>query len=645
MAVMTGIDGSEGAPAHDSDRQAEHDALATQPTVFAPGEERLSQREFRALSPQDLLWRHRSVTGLSQALIMMVDDEMLNIEMTQAFLAEAGYGHFVQTDEPEQAVPMLRREPPGVLLLDLSMPRVNGLEILAIMRDDPVLRHVPVIVLTSSTDPQVKLKALALGAMDFLSKPVDPSELGLRIRNTLAASAYRDYLMQHDALTGLANKQSYRRNAEDVLEEAIASGHTGALLHVGVDNLGRINDALGRAVGDQLLQRVAKRLASCVQTEAGGELSSELHQPSLYRFDGDEFAILVPYMEGVHSAAAFINKVLEDSNVSFQRPGAPELFVTCSVGVSVFPNDGRDPDVLMRNAGLALRHAKQAGPHRYEFFSPQFNELALSRLDLSAELRHAISRDEIELLYEPRVELATGRLLAADTLLRWKHASGRVIEGDELMDLASSSEMDVALSEWVFEQLHKHAKTWRSAGLPGLTVGVKVSLANMRPSDLAHLVGAALGAGMDARQLTLELQQVAVLDTLPAKETAAIAPLRKKGLRIALDRFGCSASILHLRKLACDEIKVDATLVRELDRDAAVQAILLGIGDLARRMKIACVACGVDTPAQLAFLKKNGWGEGQGRVFGEPLSGLNFAARWLTRSGRPLRIATPGDAT
>jgi diguanylate cyclase len=172
-----------------------------------------------------------------------------------------------------------------------------------------------------------------------------------------------------------------------------------------------------------------------------------------------------------------------------------------------------------------------------------------------------------------------------------------------------------------------------------------VSLANMRPSDLAHLVGAALGAGMDARQLTLELQQVAVLDTLPPKETAAIAPLRKKGLRIALDRFGCSASILHLRKLACDEIKVDATLVRELDRDAAVQAILLGIGDLARRMKIACVACGVDTPAQLAFLKKNGWGEGQGRVFGEPLSGLNFAARWLTRSGRPLRIATPGDAT
>ncbi|NNU42827.1 response regulator [Ramlibacter montanisoli] len=325
--------------------------MATQPTVFAPGEDRLTEKELRALSPQDVLWRHRSVAGLSDALIMMVDDEMLNIEMTQAFLVEAGYRHFVQTDRPEQALAMLRKQLPGVLLLDLSMPRVSGLEILSSMRDDPVLRHVPVIVLTSSTDPQTKLKALAMGAMDFLSKPVDPSELGLRIRNTLAASAYREYLGQHDSLTALPNKQRYRKEVADVLAAAQKDGYDGALLHVGVDALGRINDALGRTVGDQLMQRIAKRLASCVQTESGGELSSEQHNPMLYRFDGDEFAIVVPYMEGVHSAAAFINKLLEDATVSFQRSGAPELFVTCSVGVSVFPTDGMDPDLLIRNAG------------------------------------------------------------------------------------------------------------------------------------------------------------------------------------------------------------------------------------------------------------------------------------------------------
>jgi len=637
---MSHTEGAEGQR-RDNDRESDRDMLATQPTVFAPGDDRLSIKELRALSPQESGSRDRSV-GLSDALIMMVDDEILNIEMTEAFLADAGYRQFVNTDRPELAVPMMRRQPPGVLLLDLSMPKVSGLDILAAMREDQALRHVPVIVLTSSTDPQVKLKALALGAMDFLSKPVDPSELALRIRNTLAASAYREYLSQHDTLTGLPNKQRYRKDMAAVLDEALSGNYPGALIHVAVDNLGRVNDALGRVVGDQLLQRVAKRLASCVQTEHGGELCSEQHNPTLYRFDGDEFAIVVPTMEGVPSAA-FINKLLEDSTVNFQRAGFPELFVTSSVGVSVFPNDGTDPDVLVRNAGLALRHAKLAGPHRYEFFSPQFKDMALSRLDLSAELRHAVSRDEIELLYEPRVELATGRVVSAEAVLRWRHASGRMIEGDELMDLAGSSEMDVVLTEWLFEVLLKHVKSWRTAGLQLLPIAVKVSLANMRPSDLAHLVNATLAGGFDARQLSLELQQVAALGNLPAKEAAVIAALRKKGVRVALGRFGCSASISHLRQLPCDEIMVCASFVRDLERDGTAQAMLLGIGDFARRLKLSCVACGVETAQQLAFLKKNGWTLGQGRVFGERLTGLAFAARWLARGSKPARISMPGD--
>lgn len=641
--MMAGTDQDTVTPAPGVGREGS-DSVSAHPTVFAPGEDRLSEQELRALSPQDMLWSHRSSAGLSQALIMMVDDEMLNIEMTQAFLMEAGYRHFVQTDQPELAVPMMRREVPGVLLLDLSMPRVSGLEILAAMRDDAVLRHVPVIVLTSSTDPQVKLKALALGAMDFLSKPVDPSELGLRIRNTLAASAYREYLSQHDALTGLPNKQAYRRDAANVLAEATANGHSGALLHIGVDALGRINDALGRVMGDQLLQRVAKRLASCVQTEAGGELSSDQHQPTLYRFDGDEFAVIVPYMEGVHSAAAFINKLLEDSTVSFRRQGAPELFVTCSVGVSVFPGDGLDPDVLTRNAGLALRHAKQAGPHRYEFFSPQFNEQAMSRLDLSAELRHAIGRDEIELLYEPVVDLVNTRLVGAGTIVRWKHASGRIIEGDELLELAGSSEMDVALTEWVLDQLRRHAKNWRAAGLQPVTIGVKASLAHMHPGDLVHLVNAAIAGGIEPKLLSLELQQMSALQNLPAKEVGSVLGLRGKGLRLSLDRFGATASVAQLRQLPCDEIKVDASFMRDLEKDPTLQAMLLGLGDFGKRVRVTCVACGVDTPQKLEFLRKHGWDQAQGLVFGEPLSGLNFAARWLTRSGKPQRVPLPGES-
>lgn len=634
IKAMANKDTTSEAPS--TQAPLESDSGSSAPTVFAPGEDKLSENELRALSPQEMIWRHRSVAGLSEALIMMVDDELLNIEMTQAFLQEAGYARFIQTMDPEQTIPLMRKNVPGVLLLDLSMPKVSGLDILERLRDEPVLRHVPVIVLTSSVDPQVKLKALALGAMDFLSKPVDPSELGLRIRNTLAASAYRDYLGQHDSMTGLPNKQRYRKVAAEVLGQALSRQGSGAFLHVGIDGLGRINDALGRTVGDQLLQRIAKKLDSCVQTEAQGELSTEQYNPMLFRVDGDEFAIIVPHMDGVHSAAAFINKLLEDATASFHRSGSPELFVTCSVGVSVFPTDGKDTDALMRHAGLALRHAKLAGPHRYEFFSPQFNEQALSRLDLGAELRHALGRDEIELLYEPRVELATGRVVAAQSVLRWNHTSGRVIEGDELMDLAGTSEMDVVLTEWVFDQVRKHARNWKAAGLLPVPVGVPASLAHIQVRDLTHLASASLNAGLEARQLSLELQQVGgALDSVPARDAAALAALRKKGLRLALDRFGASAAVAQLRKLAVDEIKIDASFTRDLEKDAAAQAMLLGMGDLARRLRLTCVACGVDNAKQYDFFKKSGWDQAQGRHFGEPLSGLNFAAKWLARGTRP----------
>jgi diguanylate cyclase (GGDEF)-like protein len=578
--------------------------------------------------PREVIWNDEGTARLADALILMVDDELLNAEMTGVFLAEAGYRRFLHTDRPEQALALMRQHAPALVLLDLSMPKVSGVEILAAMREDPHLRHLPVIVMTGSTEASVKLQALAVGAMDFLLKPVDPSELTLRIRNALAASAYRDYLAQHDPLTALPNKLRYRAAAQEVVAQAAANGTTGALLHVGIDGLGRINDALGRTVGDQLLQRVARRLASCVQTEADGELSSGRHNPTLYRYDGDEFAVLVPHLDGVPSAAAFITKLLEEGTVHFRRQGAPEVFVTCSIGVSVFPNDGTDVDVLMRNAGLALHHAKQARVEHYEFFSPHFNEQALRRLDLGAELRRALARDQIDLCFEPRIELASGRLSAAQALLRWKHPSGRIIEGDELMDLAGTSGMDVALTEWLFDQLRRQTREWKAGGLLPVPIGIKAPLAHIQPRDLAHLVNASLLAGVDPALLCIELQQVAGLDD---REAAVFAALRAKGVRFALDRFGSTAQVAHLRRLMVDELKIDASFTRELGRDEGVQAMLLGMGDLAQRLRLTCVACGVDDAKQLAFLRKHDWPQVQGRYLGDPLTGAQFSTQWLER--------------
>jgi diguanylate cyclase (GGDEF)-like protein len=621
---------------HDQDApDFEQSTLAFAPTVFLPrGEEKEKSSQFdrAALSPRTL-WRHRAAVGMREPLIMMVDDEPLNIEMTEAFLLDAGYGNFASSSDPTAAIAAMRRNVPGILLLDLSMPGLDGLEVLAQMRADALLRHVPVIVLTSSSDPQAKLKALTLGAMDFLSKPVDVSELGLRIRNTLATSAFREYLSQHDGLTSLPNKVQYRKTAQEVLEQALKDGSGGAFIHLGVDRLGRVNDALGRAAGDRLLQRMAKRLASCVQTEADGPLSSEEHDPKLFRFDGDEFAIIIPQLAGMHTVAAFINKLLQDAVIPFSVRGGADLMVTCGAGVAVFPADGSSVDSLMRNAGLALRHAKQSGPHRCEFFSRSFKHEAVKQLGFGGELLPALRKGQIELLYAPRVDLASGQMVSAQALLRWQHSSGRVLEGEELMTLAESAETQTALLEWLLDELRQDCIAWKTSGLPGLRASVKASLAHLQPLHLAHIVETALSSGLDAGSLSLDLKPASALDAAE-RDWACLAELRGHGVRFCLDGFGVTGTVSHLRRLGFDELKADASFMRDLKDDAASGTMLLGMGDFARRMRMHCIAGAVDDAAQLGFLKKHQWQMAEGRAVGEPLPAGAFAASWLRRAQR-----------
>jgi EAL domain-containing protein (putative c-di-GMP-specific phosphodiesterase class I) len=204
------------------------------------------------------------------------------------------------------------------------------------------------------------------------------------------------------------------------------------------------------------------------------------------------------------------------------------------------------------------------------------------------------------------------------------------------MELARASEMNVALIEWVLDRLRLSLRNWRGAGLHPVPIGIGVSLANLPLNELSHLVSAAISGGMEPRHLTLELQHLGGENRLPEADAKAIAALRKKGVRLSLDRFGSTTSVSHLRMLKCDEIKIDASLAQDLD-DATNQAMLLGIGDFARRLSLACIACGVDTASRLAFLKKNGWQQGQGRHFGEPLGAVAFAAQWLSRTGKPQR--------
>ncbi len=346
----------------------------------------------------------RNAAIVNDAVIMMVDDEPINMEIVQAYLEDAGYSNFITTSDSTRAIEIIKQKLPDVILLDLVMPEVTGFDILESLKRDDSLVHIPVIVLTSSNDSETKLKALHHGATDFLAKPVDTSELVLRLRNTLKAKAYQDHLIYYDSLTGLPNRRRFSERLSVALERAKQQKEYGAILHIDLDRFKRINDTLGHSVGDKLLQVVAVRLELRIRSgDALGKFKDVDVRSSLSRLGGDEYTILVPRMVRPEDAAHVARRILVAMEEPFKVNGN-ELFVTPSIGISVFPDDGDNIDTLLKHADIAMYHAKQHGRNGFEFYSREMNSRSLERLNL----------EELRVLACGSCQLASDRFTAAN---------------------------------------------------------------------------------------------------------------------------------------------------------------------------------------------------------------------------------------
>jgi diguanylate cyclase (GGDEF)-like protein len=319
---------------------------------------------------QFLQTRSPDLDALRQALVMLVDDEPVILQVIQTQLEDGGYTKFVTTSQGLEAIELLEEKRPDVLLLDLMMPDMDGLQILSRMQIENILKDIPVIVLTSSKDPAAKLKALELGATDFLAKPVDPSELLLRLGNTLSTKIYRDRLANYDLLTGTPNRNLFVDRLDWALGHAERYRHDGAVLHVGLDEFRRVNTDHGPRLGDVMLLRVAQRLENCLRTTDTVVRLADGPRPSLSRFAGDEFNVLLPQIRRTDDAIRFAERIRTALATPFPLSDQ-QLAFTCSIGISLFPKDGRTADLLMRNAAIAMQHAKDAGKNTFRFYSSE----------------------------------------------------------------------------------------------------------------------------------------------------------------------------------------------------------------------------------------------------------------------------------
>jgi diguanylate cyclase (GGDEF)-like protein len=556
----------------------------------------------------------------ADSTIMMVDDEEVNLDVIQALLEDAGYRRFVPTSEPLQALEMLAEHRPDVLLLDLMMPGLSGFELLKMMRADDALRHTPVIVLTSSTDAETKLQALELGATDFLAKPVDPSELALRLRNTLSAKAYRDRLANYDLVTGLPNRRLFTERLERTLREVATGGTGGAVLQIHLGRFRQISDAFGLGVGDSLLKAVALRLD--LGLRASGLADGVT--PSLYRLGGDEFTVLLTGLAKGEAVVPIAQSLLNAMAGAF-RAGGQDVFIAPSIGATVFPEDGMEAGVLVSNAGVAMRHAEEQGGTCFRFFSKSLNARSVQRLSMESELRRAVERDELRLVYQPKVRVQTGRGTSAEALVRWMHPERGMVGPNEFIPVAEETGLIVPLGEWVLRAACAQIKAWQKANLRVPRISVNVSGAQFRAQKLSRVVAGILqSSGVDAHYLTLELTESAIMDDAPAN-VRTLHELKDLGVHLAIDDFGTGySSLSYLKRFPLDELKIDRSFVSHVDSDPDNHAIVAAIIAMAHGLGLVAVGEGVETQEQLAVLKMRGCDECQGYLFSKPLATDGF---------------------
>ncbi|WP_293997469.1 putative bifunctional diguanylate cyclase/phosphodiesterase [Sphaerotilus sp.] len=579
-----------------------------------------------------------SAPTLSDVTVMMVDDEPMMTDVAQAYLEDAGYTRFVAVHDPRLALETARTHRPGLILLDLMMPELNGFDLLQLIRQDERLRYTPVIVLTAASDPASKLRALELGATEFLSKPVDASELKIRVRNSLAFKVYQDRLANDDPLTGLPNRRVFVEQLKAGLVRARCSRGTLALLHLNLDRFRQINDTLGHGTGDLLLVAVAERLRQT--TRATHSLLGQRlgDSPFLARLGGDEFALLMPDIPTPEAASRVSRQVLDALSLKFHVDGQ-DVFLTPSIGISIFPDDGADDASLLRNAGVAMQHVKASGRNGVEFYSEKINTVSVERLLLETQLRGAIERNELVLHYQPKVDLRTGHIVGAEALLRWQHPVMGLVPPGRFIPIAEECGLIVEIGEWVIQRACAQLAQWRVEHRLAVRVAVNVARHSVVSGTLLKTTQDALQRHrVPAKQLVLELTESMLMDRVDTTATK-LHELRALGVELSIDDFGTGySSMSYLKQFPVQELKIDRSFVKGTPQDRTDTAIVRALVVLGHSLGMRVVAEGVETEDQRAAMQSLHCDCYQGFLCSPALPAEQFIAKVREVNGMPMRV-------
>ena len=475
--------------------------------------------------------------------------------------------------------------------------------------------------------------AFATAAVAGGTLVVKTRQLEQNIEQRKQAESRIRYLAYHDALTDLPNRTLLEDRLATALAQAHRKGRMLALLYLDLDRFKRVNDTIGHALGDQVLQNVVERLSAIVR-----------EADTVARVGGDEFAILLPEISRVQDAVDVADRVLD----GLRQPLAieqRELHTTISMGIALYPDDAEEADTLLRSAAVAMYRTKEQGGDNYQLYAPAMNAPIADPLALESELRRALEREEFVLYYQPQVSTADWQIVGVEALVRWRHPERGLVLPADFIPMTEETGLIVSLGEWVLRTACAQAKAWQEAGLPPVRVAVNVSGRQFQLRTLVDVVGQVLReTSLDPRCLELEItESVAVQDV--DFTSRMLGELREMGVQVAIDDFGSGHSSLnYLKRLPIDDVKIDQYFVRDVTTDPNDAAIVGSIIAMAHELNLKVVAEGVETEEQLAFLKARRCDVVQGSLFGEPVP-ADAVQQIIARGARVPVIASGPEPT
>ena len=422
------------------------------------------------------------------------------------------------------------------------------------------------------------------------------------------------HLAQHDILTDLPNRLLLNDRLAQAISLARRNQNQVAVLFLDLDGFKHINDSLGHAIGDKLLQSVAARLSACVRKS-----------DTVSRQGGDEFVILLSEVGHAADAAVSATKILTELKRA-HTIGEHHFHVTASIGISTYPENGEDAETLTKNADTAMYHAKEYGRDNYQFFQKEMNLQAVERQSLEGQLRYVLERGELSVHYQPKISLKTGVITGVETLVRWQHPERGLLLPGQFLAIAEDSGLILGIGRWVLREACRQTRVWLDAGLPAVPVAVNISPLEFRSEYFFEVVRAALdNTRLDPKYLELELTETVLMRD--AESTAsALEQLKAMGVRVSIDDFGTGySSLSYLTRFPIDAMKLDQSFVHDIITSSDDAILVNAIISMAKGLKHRVIAEGVETQEQLAFLQAAGCDEGQGYYFSRPMVSHQFA--------------------